>query len=51
MAARLGEVITAQPLPGSVDRITTTVAGGGGALMHHHFTFRPSAGRDSARTG
>ena len=40
MAARLGEVITAQPLPGCVDRITTTVAGGDGALMHHHFTFR-----------
>ncbi len=40
MAARLGEVITAQPLPGHVDRITTTVAGGGRALMHHHFTFR-----------
>ncbi len=40
MAARLGEVITAQPLPARVDRITTTVAGGDGALMHHHFTFR-----------
>ncbi|MFI5066378.1 MAG: carboxyl transferase domain-containing protein, partial [Streptosporangiales bacterium] len=39
MAARLGEVITAQPLPERVDRITTTVAGGDGALMHHHFTF------------
>ena len=43
MAARLGEVITAQPLPGHVDRITTTVAGGGRALMHHHFTFRRGA--------
>ncbi len=43
MAARLGEVITAQPLPASVDRITTTVAGGDGALMHHHFTFRRGA--------
>ena len=40
MAARLGAVITAQPLPGRADRITATVAGGGGALMHHHFTFR-----------
>ena len=40
MAARLGEVITAEPLPECVDRITATVAGGGGALMHHHFTFR-----------
>ncbi len=40
MAARLGEVIAAQPLPERVDRITTTVAGGGRALMHHHFTFR-----------
>jgi acetyl/propionyl-CoA carboxylase alpha subunit/acetyl-CoA carboxylase carboxyltransferase component len=43
MAARLGEVITAQPLPERVDRITTTVAGGGGAVMHHHFTFRRGA--------
>ncbi|HEY8043914.1 MAG TPA: biotin carboxylase N-terminal domain-containing protein [Streptosporangiaceae bacterium] len=43
MAARLGEVITAQPLPECVDRITTTVAGGDGALMHHHFTFRRGA--------
>ena len=43
MAARLGEVIAAQPLPGCVDRITTTVAGGGRALMHHHFTFRRGA--------
>ena len=43
MAARLGQVITAQPLPGRVNRITTTVAGGGGALMHHHFTFRRGA--------
>ncbi len=43
MAARLGEVIAAQPLPECVDRITTTVAGGGGAVMHHHFTFRRGA--------
>jgi acetyl/propionyl-CoA carboxylase alpha subunit/acetyl-CoA carboxylase carboxyltransferase component len=43
MAARLGEVITAQPLPERVDRITTTVAGGGGAVMYHHFTFRRGA--------
>jgi acetyl/propionyl-CoA carboxylase alpha subunit/acetyl-CoA carboxylase carboxyltransferase component len=41
MAARLGEVITAQPLPECVDRITATVAGGGGPVAHHHhFTFR-----------
>ena len=45
MAARLGEVIAAQPLPGRVDRITTTVAGGGRALMHHHFTFRRGPAR------
>jgi acetyl-CoA carboxylase carboxyltransferase component len=43
IAARLGEVITAQPLPERVDRITITVAGGGGAVMHHHFTFRRGA--------
>ena len=40
IAARLGEVITAQPLPERVDRITTTVMAGGGAVMHPHFTFR-----------
>ena len=54
MAARLGEVIAAQPLPERVDRITTTVAGGGGALMHHHFTFRrgaAGAAPGSPRTG
>jgi acetyl/propionyl-CoA carboxylase alpha subunit/acetyl-CoA carboxylase carboxyltransferase component len=44
MAARLGEVISAQPLPACVDRITTTVAGSGRALMYHHFTFRRGAG-------
>jgi acetyl/propionyl-CoA carboxylase alpha subunit/acetyl-CoA carboxylase carboxyltransferase component len=43
MAARLGEVIAAQPLPERVGRITTTVAGGGGAVMHQHFTFRRGA--------
>ena len=52
MAARLGEVITAGPLPECVDRITTTVAGGDGALMHHHFTFRRgAAGAGPAGTG
>ncbi|MCA1187477.1 ATP-grasp domain-containing protein [Saccharopolyspora sp. 6T] len=40
VAARLGEVLAAQPLPAEVGRITTTVAGTGGAVMHHHFTFR-----------
>ncbi|QYN17864.1 biotin carboxylase N-terminal domain-containing protein [Amycolatopsis sp. DSM 110486] len=43
IAARLGEVIAAQPLPETITRITTTVAGGGGAVMHHHFTFRRCA--------
>lgn len=40
MAAKLGEIVAAQPLPADVDRVVTTVAGGGGAVMHHHFTFR-----------
>jgi acetyl/propionyl-CoA carboxylase alpha subunit/acetyl-CoA carboxylase carboxyltransferase component len=43
MAAALGEVIAAHPLPRQVRRLTTTVAGSGGAVMHHHFTFRPSS--------
>ncbi|WP_433192860.1 carboxyl transferase domain-containing protein [Nocardia sp. CA-107356] len=43
MAAALQEVLSAQPLPNQVHRITVTVAGSGGAVMHHHFTFRPSA--------
>ncbi|MCP2296731.1 Acetyl/propionyl-CoA carboxylase, alpha subunit [Nocardia amikacinitolerans] len=43
MAEALQEVLSAQPLPNQVSRITATVAGSGGAVMHHHFTFRPSA--------
>ncbi|WP_067499411.1 carboxyl transferase domain-containing protein [Actinoplanes sp. TFC3] len=42
MAAALSEVISAQPLPAQVRRVTATVAGRGGSVMHHHFTFRPS---------
>jgi acetyl/propionyl-CoA carboxylase alpha subunit/acetyl-CoA carboxylase carboxyltransferase component len=41
-AAALHEVISSQPLPNQVRRLTATVAGRGGAVMHHHFTFRPS---------
>jgi acetyl/propionyl-CoA carboxylase alpha subunit/acetyl-CoA carboxylase carboxyltransferase component len=41
MAARLGQVLVADPLPVGVRRITITVVGTSGALMHHHFTFRP----------
>ncbi|MFI5783454.1 carboxyl transferase domain-containing protein [Nocardia sp. NPDC051570] len=43
MAVALQDVLSAQPMPNQVHRITTTVAGSGGAVMHHHFTFRPSA--------
>ncbi|AGL17137.1 acetyl/propionyl-CoA carboxylase alpha subunit [Actinoplanes sp. N902-109] len=43
MAAALTEVISAQPLPDRVRRVTATVAGRNGAVMHHHFTFRPAA--------
>ncbi len=43
MAAALQDVLSGQPLPNQIHRITTTVAGSGGAVMHHHFTFRPSA--------
>lgn len=42
MAAALGDVLAAHPLPDRVRRITATVAGSSGAVMHHHFTFRPS---------
>ncbi|NEW53841.1 ATP-grasp domain-containing protein [Nocardia cyriacigeorgica] len=50
MAAALQEVLSGQPLPNQVHRITATVAGSGGAVMHHHFTFRPSAtGMDEER--
>ncbi|HEX4723692.1 MAG TPA: carboxyl transferase domain-containing protein [Pseudonocardiaceae bacterium] len=41
-AAALHEVVSRNPLPSQVRRLTTTVAGSGGAVMHHHFTFRPS---------
>ncbi|TDD63690.1 ATP-grasp domain-containing protein [Actinomadura darangshiensis] len=42
MAAALGEVVRAHPLPARVRRVTCTVAGGRDAVMHHHFTFRPA---------
>ncbi|HEX6449494.1 MAG TPA: biotin carboxylase N-terminal domain-containing protein, partial [Trebonia sp.] len=41
MAARLGGVLAAQPLPAGVDRVTVIVPGVSGAVMQHHFTFRP----------
>jgi acetyl/propionyl-CoA carboxylase alpha subunit/acetyl-CoA carboxylase carboxyltransferase component len=43
IATRLGELLAARPLPGTVTRLTVTVAGTRGAAMHHHFTFRPDA--------
>ncbi len=43
MAAALHEVMSANPLPPQVRRVTIAVAGSRGAVMHHHFTFRPSA--------
>ncbi|MEV4096872.1 carboxyl transferase domain-containing protein [Streptosporangium saharense] len=42
VAAELGKVVGAHPLPPQVRRLTLTVAGRGGAAMHHHVTFRPS---------
>ncbi|WP_434742061.1 carboxyl transferase domain-containing protein [Micromonospora sp. SH-82] len=42
MSAALHEVVSANPLPAQVRRVTTTVAGRSGAVMHHHFTFRSS---------
>ena len=41
MAARLREVLAAEPLPARLRRVTAIVAGRSGAVMHHHFTFRP----------
>jgi acetyl/propionyl-CoA carboxylase alpha subunit/acetyl-CoA carboxylase carboxyltransferase component len=41
IAARLGELLAASPLPEAVARLTVTVARTRGAAMHHHFTFRP----------
>ncbi|MBB4931681.1 acetyl/propionyl-CoA carboxylase alpha subunit/acetyl-CoA carboxylase carboxyltransferase component [Lipingzhangella halophila] len=43
MAAALGGVLAAHPLPEGVRRLTATVAGRSGAVMHQHFTFRPAA--------
>jgi acetyl/propionyl-CoA carboxylase alpha subunit/acetyl-CoA carboxylase carboxyltransferase component len=43
MAARIGELLVARPLPAATEqitRITVTVAGTGGTAMQHHFTFR-----------
>ncbi|MGW4109790.1 ATP-binding protein [Actinosynnema sp. NPDC004786] len=42
MAAKLSDLLAAQPLPAGLDRITTTVAGRRDEAMHHHFTFRRS---------
>jgi acetyl/propionyl-CoA carboxylase alpha subunit/acetyl-CoA carboxylase carboxyltransferase component len=44
MAVRLRQLLTEQPLPAGVRRVTLTVAGTSGAVMHHHFTFRPAEG-------
>jgi acetyl/propionyl-CoA carboxylase alpha subunit/acetyl-CoA carboxylase carboxyltransferase component len=41
LAAAVGDIVTARPLPAGVARITVTVAGARGAVMHHHFTYRP----------
>jgi acetyl/propionyl-CoA carboxylase alpha subunit/acetyl-CoA carboxylase carboxyltransferase component len=44
LAARIGELLTARPLPAAaerIQRITVTVAGTSGTAMQHHFTFRP----------
>jgi acetyl/propionyl-CoA carboxylase alpha subunit/acetyl-CoA carboxylase carboxyltransferase component len=44
LAARIGELLTARPLPAAaelIQRITVTVAGTAGTAMQHHFTFRP----------
>jgi acetyl/propionyl-CoA carboxylase alpha subunit/acetyl-CoA carboxylase carboxyltransferase component len=48
IAARLGELLTASPLPQAVTRVTVTVAGTRGAAMHHHFTFRPAGSSSQA---
>ncbi|HTR94696.1 MAG TPA: biotin carboxylase N-terminal domain-containing protein [Trebonia sp.] len=44
LAAAVGDIVTARPLPAGVARITVTVAGARGAVMHHHFTYRPDGG-------
>ena len=41
IAARLAELLAADPLPAAVARITVTVAAPRGAAIQHHFTFRP----------
>jgi acetyl/propionyl-CoA carboxylase alpha subunit/acetyl-CoA carboxylase carboxyltransferase component len=44
LAARIGELLAARPLPAVIERIrriTVTVAGTSGTAMQHHFTFRP----------
>jgi acetyl/propionyl-CoA carboxylase alpha subunit/acetyl-CoA carboxylase carboxyltransferase component len=53
LAARIGELLAAGPLPAVLERITritVTVAGTSGTAMQHHFTFRPDgASPDGAR--
>ncbi|GAC69792.1 ATP-binding protein [Gordonia soli] len=43
MARVLHDIVTANPGPHQLHRLTFAVAGSGNARMHHHFTFRPSA--------
>jgi acetyl/propionyl-CoA carboxylase alpha subunit/acetyl-CoA carboxylase carboxyltransferase component len=48
LAARIGALLAARPLPAVIERITritVTVAGTSGAAMQHHFTFRPDGAR------
>jgi acetyl/propionyl-CoA carboxylase alpha subunit/acetyl-CoA carboxylase carboxyltransferase component len=53
LAARLGELLAASPLPAvsaRIARVTVTVAGASGSVMHHQVTFRPdgSASRNGS---
>jgi acetyl/propionyl-CoA carboxylase alpha subunit/acetyl-CoA carboxylase carboxyltransferase component len=54
LAARLGELLAASPLPAMsarIARVTVTVAGASGSVMHHQVTFRPDGGDGGASGG
>ena len=54
LAARLGDLLAASPLPAvsaRIARVTVTVAGPSGSVMHHLVTFRPDGSADGQGTG
>jgi acetyl/propionyl-CoA carboxylase alpha subunit/acetyl-CoA carboxylase carboxyltransferase component len=50
IAAAVTGIVTAEPLPAGIVRITVSVAGTTGTVMQQHFTFRPEPGAGTPGT-